>query len=326
MAEEPLLEAVGGSLAATLSVTAFYPLEVLRVHLQKQQERQGGGSVAAEALAEVTSPERWKKLVELWQRVVFNRGAGLRLVHTQVTSFLFYGLYRHITKTFFAKRKGAWANVLASTSAAILTVLMVGTPLDGIILRLQTRTEAQTEAVEERPRSGGLLSQAAKLYKGVTPALLLCLNPAIHFTVYDYLKLAILNASSRRLVTYDNMHEHALTAGQAFVVGALAKAIATIVCYPLLRAKVEMMTDEQQPQEEEQEQGEASTTELTANSDFIRMFKTLHYVVQIQGLKGLYKGIYVHLLHTTMRSALSMVLREQLVAWLRKLAQSAPPR
>ena len=317
MEEEPLLEAVGGSLAATLSVTAFYPLEVLRVHLQKQHEQQGGGSSATDALAEVTSPERWKKLVGLWQRVVFNRGAGLRLVHTQVTSFLFYGLYRHITKTYFAERKGAWANVLASTSAAVLTVLMVGTPLDGIILRLQTRTDAQREAtVEERPRCGGLFSHAAKLYNGVTPALLLCLNPAIHFTVYDYLKLAILNSSSLRLVTYDNMHEHALTAGQAFVVGALSKAIATIVCYPLLRAKVEMMTDVQ-------EQGEMATTELTANSDFFRMFKTLHYVVRIQGLQGLYKGIYVHLLHTTMRSALSMVLREQLVAWLRKLAKRA---
>jgi hypothetical protein len=237
---QPLSEAIGGSLAATLSVAAFYPLEVLRVHLQTQGtlETRRDADTGIEDDNNLTARERWEKYLRVWRKVVFNKGAGLRLVHTQVTAFLFYGLYKQINKTWFSKNKGAWANALSSASASMLTVLLVGTPLDGIILRLQTQTQ-QTQAHSAAQESLPLHRQVLQLYKGVTPALLLCLNPAIHFTVYDYLKLSVLNAarasqshlsnSKRSFVTYSDLHRHRLTAVQAFAVGAAAKALATIV-------------------------------------------------------------------------------------------------
>jgi len=350
--EQPLSEAVGGSLAATLSVAAFYPLEVLRVHLQT------GGSAAEDAAEErveasETVSGRWKRMLRLWQRVVFNKAAGLRMVHTQLTAFMFYGLYRHIGQRYFAgKNKGAWANVLSSTSAAMLTVLVVGTPLDGVILRLQTQQETPRSALSLAPPLApvepSLYETVIGLYKGITPALLLCLNPAIHFTVFDSLKLAVLNATRPAFrqtpITYTTMHRHRLSAGQAFLVGAVAKALATVVCYPLLRAKVDLMTMSSNgsgsspsaaavaaagtivvPSACQTTTATAATRlwSAAADSDLSRLFRTLYAVLRVQGLGGLYRGFLVHLVHTTMRSALSMALKERLVAWVGKLLAAA---
>jgi len=334
---QPLAEAIGGSLAATLSVAAFYPLEVLRVHLQTQGTlTRGDADIDIEDENNLSVRERWEKYLRVWRKVVFNKGAGLRLVHTQVTAFLFYGLYKQINKTWFSKNKGAWANALSSTSAAMLTVLLVGTPLDGIILRLQTQTQ-QTPAHLVAQESLPLHRQVLQLYKGVTPALLLCLNPAIHFTVYDYLKLSVLNAaragslsnlsnSKQSFVTYSDLHRHRLTAVQAFAVGAAAKALATIVCYPLLRAKVDMMTATGPGQAAAPTTTTTQNTDtrslwaVVTNSDLGRLLRTLLLVLRVQGIEGLYRGLLVHLVHTTLRSSLSMSIKEILVPWIATLS------
>ena len=103
--------------------------------------------------------------------------------------------------------------------------------------------------------------------QGLSPALLLCLNPMTHYTIYDLLKLELLNRSrindvsshilqglktdsspfgtsnGKELLTYDELDSHQLGMKQAFLVGIIAKAVATIFTFPLLRAKVLMMTN-----------------------------------------------------------------------------------
>ena len=151
------MHALGGSVAATLSVLAFYPLEVLRVHLQTQTAPGGDEANASDATGltglQLPSRDEWRRVLSAWRAVVFNKASALRLVHTQLTSFLFYGLYRQIAKSYFSKNKGAWANIVSSTSAAMLTVLLVGTPLDGIILRLQAPPQSSRAAEGEEARA-----------------------------------------------------------------------------------------------------------------------------------------------------------------------------
>jgi hypothetical protein len=60
----------------------------------------------------------------------------------------------------------------------------------------------------------------------------LCSNPAITFGVFERLKTIMLKSSSNP--------KAGLTAGQAFLVGALSKALATVVTYPYIMAKVRM--------------------------------------------------------------------------------------
>ena len=51
-------------------------------------------------------------------------------------------------------------------------------------------------------------------------------------------------------------------------------------------------------------------------SDAGKLVKTLRLICRIQGVQGLYAGFYLHLLHTTLRGATSMALKERLVSLL----------
>lgn len=169
----------------------------------------------------------------------------------------------------------------------MITVL-VAMPLEGLVLRQQvvqdevapsdsdinstsaTSSEGTLEdpCLSHRHRScctwWDRLAWLRDMYSGLTPALLLCANPAIHYTIYDYMKLKILNRRlnvrnhaaismatstdppppplARGRLTYDDLDSHHLSSQQAFLVGIAAKAVATFVTFPLLRAKVLMMT------------------------------------------------------------------------------------
>ena len=62
------------------------------------------------------------------------------------------------------------------------------------------------------------------LWGGTVASLILVSNPAIKFTVYEYLKrfLLVKRSSASQLSPY-----------QAFLVGALASAAATVITYPV---------------------------------------------------------------------------------------------
>lgn len=87
------------------------------------------------------------------------------------------------------------------------------------------------------PRSRYKEDGVAAFYRGLAASVLLCVNPAIYNTVFDQLKARLLariqaRSGGRRVV--------ALSTLQAFALGVIAKAIATLLTYPYIRAKMVM--------------------------------------------------------------------------------------
>lgn len=127
------------------------------------------------------------------------------------------------------------------------------------------------------------------LWKGLTPALILCSNPAIHYTVYDILKNRILSPSVAA-PTIQNGRLRRLSMPQAFLLGLVTKFVATIATYPLIRAKVLLMV----------------TSETSLWSALVKSYR------HDGGIRGLYKGCGWQLLHTLLKSALMMMVRERI--------------
>ena len=50
-----------------------------------------------------------------------------------------------------------------------------------------------------------------------------------------------------------------------------------------------------------------------------KLLNTLRLLFRVQGIPGLYVGVLVHLIHTTLRGAVSMTLKERLVLLLRSV-------
>ena len=145
------------------------------------------------------------------------------------------------------------------------------------------------------------------LWKGLVPALLLCSNPAIHYTVFDVLKTNLLihgrNSQAKRK----------LSMSQAFVLGLMAKFVATIVTYPLIRAKVMLMVSKNPSSEAAIQEDASSTASKHAIREGNSLLACLIQSYQRDGIvNGLYKGCSWQLIHTVLKSALMMMVRERI--------------
>ena len=73
------------------------------------------------------------------------------------------------------------------------------------------------------------------LWKGVTTNLILVSNPTVHYFIYDRLKLwaaVLVDARGKRL-----------NSAEFFLMGAIAKCIATVVTYPVQVAQAQLRND-----------------------------------------------------------------------------------
>ena len=141
--------------------------------------------------------------------------------------------------------------------------------------------------------------------------MVLVVNPAINVTVFDALKERLLTILSRRR----GKAVRSLSNAQAFVLGSLSKALATILTYPLIRVKVLQQT-ERSPRDARLRRAQSKGT-----------LELLSDITHAQGLGGLYRGCEAQLLSTVLKSGLLLMSKEQVLrltlALLRRLQPSA---
>ncbi len=140
----------------------------------------------------------------------------------------------------------------------------------------------------------------AELWRGIRPSLLLCSNPSIHFTVFDTVKDIVLKYKMKN----DTTNRHAISMMEAFLIGLVAKLSATIVTYPLIRAKVMLMVSQKK--------------NISADDDET-MMGILRSMFAEGGIVELYKGCSLQLVHTVLKSALLMMVREKITIATRRM-------
>jgi hypothetical protein len=186
---------------------------------------------------------------------------------------------------------------------------------------------------------------------GLIPSLLLCTNPAINFTVYDIIKNWVLRTVKRNTnncnsnIKSRSQNRTTLSMVESFGVGLVAKLIATLVTYPLIRAKVMMMTTNRCYQSSKHHEKAKTLTLWTAllkcyysnngnnkkcSSGIIitngnitnkrRGDDSCSSVGKTGGgdWRGLYKGCDYQIVHTACKSALMMMVRERVSDQVRR--------
>ena len=157
-----------------------------------------------------------------------------------------------------------------------------------------TAQESTPPCSKKASNSTFTLAQIGNLWKGLYPSLLLCSNPSIHYTAFDMAKSHLLQ--SRQLANPNNTNTN-LSMTEAFLLGLLAKFCATMATYPLIRTKVMLMV----------------TSSNKSSQHKNGMLQTLCRLYQNDGIrKGWYKGCGVQLLHTVLKSALLMMVKERI--------------
>jgi hypothetical protein len=313
-----LADAVAGVIGSVVSLWTFYPIEVLKTNLQAGSSGKRRGSMF--------------------------QGCQSKTLHTTSSSFCYFFLYSYIFAYWKRQNNNRNAEVKTSTRLVLTAIAaMLNTavtlPLDVISLKHVTSAEKEVQkcseedyekmerawcetryssdedssfddsateyhdtesGFEEEKKEEGLLYDArygisgslpivssldeqgfGDLWKGLAPALLLCTNPSINYTIFDVAKT--------RLMKIRKHSDSSLSMSEAFLLGLFAKFVATIATYPLIRAKIIMMV----------------TSEKSLIATLCRTYRE-------EGVRGLFKGCDWQLLHTVLKSALMMMVREKI--------------
>lgn len=125
------------------------------------------------------------------------------------------------------------------------------------------------------------------MYKGIQAYVVLCFKPAIQYTVFEQVKRLLLKGKARTT----------LTAPESFVLGMVARTVATILTFPYVRAKVVMQTSTTQA-------GDVATSIVTL---LTKMYRE-------QGLAACYQGIGPELTRGIFSAALMLMIKEQIAS------------
>ena len=210
------------------------------------------------------------------------RGLPYKIAHTIASSFTYWYVYSLLQTKYAAYQLNHHRLSSTSTSSSsssknssssvvaklILTAIaaMLNTgitlPLDTISSRRQVALASMKDGDgdgESMNNNKQQLHSILSLWNGILPALMLCTNPAIQYTLYDAFKAAwlvrrrykvhssqqqSLQPSSAAAASSNNptrRRQHSLSMSEAFACGMISKFIATMITYPLIRCKVMLM-------------------------------------------------------------------------------------
>lgn len=275
-------------------------------------------------------------------------GLSSKMAHTLFASFAYFYWYAML-KQAAERRSGktitTGMNLIVAAAAGALNMSMT-LPLEMINTRAQitasdsesdsdgdvAKTEPKVEhkgmwqLTKEIYAEGGLLA----FWKGYIPSLVLVTNPSINFTVFDKLKLRMQQWKTQRVSGGGDVKRLvALTMFEAFVIAAIAKAIATILTYPIIRAKVLM-----QAQKTHLESEDATTKTDASNPQAAHkhhherkdygdsMLAVLQNIGAREGLPGFFKGCSAQLFNTVLKSALLLMTKEQIYTYTMRVLYS----
>ena len=177
--------------------------------------------------------------------------------------------------------------------------LPITLPIDCVTTAIQTDDKNRGAFV----LLGNILSEkgVGGFYKGIQAYTVLCLKPAIQYTVYEQVKKIVLAARRTGSNAGRKMVDESLSAAEAFLLGMVARIVATMLTYPYLRAKVMLQST----------YGNA------------KVKPTIPQMITEQisegGVWGLYQGIGPELTRGVFSAALMMMVKERIGVMVRAL-------
>jgi hypothetical protein len=297
---DDLVSATSGAVASCCSELCVFPLNSIKIKAQA-------------AIGKDSSPMEVARRCLAEEGVVgFYRGLPVRLLQQSLTKFVMFYTKSAVLLE-WRSRFGALApfqQLMVGMLAEVPNTIFL-MPLD-TVCNLVVKSK-----VMPPPTMGDVAAKVHRehglggFWRGWAFSLLLCSNPAIQFSGFDIIKDLYLQRGSSNTAK-------SLSWGEAFAIGAIAKAVATVVTFPAIRFKILLQTAKKQKKESTQHERPGSSSSGGGNA-VTRMLKR-------EGLGGLYKGVLPQLIKGVLASALLLGIKEKishLIARLLRAIQSS---
>eukprot|EP00437_Effrenium_voratum_P065811 CAMPEP_0181509070 /NCGR_PEP_ID=MMETSP1110-20121109/60134_1 /TAXON_ID=174948 /ORGANISM="Symbiodinium sp., Strain CCMP421" /LENGTH=331 /DNA_ID=CAMNT_0023638575 /DNA_START=62 /DNA_END=1054 /DNA_ORIENTATION=+ len=292
-----LVQASAGAAGAIVASAVLQPVEVAKTRIQIST---GGDDSTWQTIRRIAATDG---ILGLWL------GAFGKCLENGAKNFAYFYIYDGMNAVVKSRMELTTAVKLVLGYIAGVGNTLMNMPLEVLSTKMQLEDAKGLSTLGMLHR---ILSQdgVGALYTGLGYNIALCINPAIQNTILDKLKEAILKALKRR----NPEVTPALTAFQAFALGAFAKAVATIVTYPLVRLKTNLQagkvptaTHPHAPQAKIERAGSLEQIRVMS----FREDKDAEQLTILQRLIELYRGVGSALLKSTLQSALLYMVKDQ---------------
>ncbi|KAF4666979.1 ADP/ATP carrier protein [Perkinsus olseni] len=271
--------ASSGAAGAAFSTLVMYPLDTVKTRLNVGVD-ENGEPYDKGSLDVLLRTVRSGGISALY------RGLTAKLFHSVLQKFVYFYIYSAIIRVYESRRRAegklSVSDNLALGYLAALGSVFVTTPVEIVQTRQQV---GKSEGHFLRHLTQMALTELTDLYAGLGSNIILCVNPAIEYTTFDQLKRPFLRGRSN------------LTSMEAFWLGALAKAVATVCTFPYVRVKVLQQT-----------KGKSAKPSESSPKKLLRDM----WNEEGGRLAGLYKGMSPQLYKGVLTAALMLMAKEKI--------------
>jgi len=310
MSEEETIasEVISASLGGAISASVLYPLEVLKTKMQAEPDDDDEDEDDAEnnSTKKKKAPKKpAPSMIQYAQQLYEKEGASV-FFHGMETSafqsatekalyFFAYTALKEMHTAFTGSSKLDGFSNLILGCAAEWAHLPITLPLDCWTTQIQTTNEKPMILLCNLLAAG-----PSKMYKGIQAYTVLCLKPALQYTIFEQVKTAVVAGRVHKT----------LSAAEAFLLGMVARTFATIVVFPYIRAKVMLQTAKSNSANAEgsTSAGEASG-DTNKNPTIPSMLATMY---SKGGMASWFQGLGPELTRGVMSAALMMMIKEKI--------------
>ncbi|XP_077590733.1 peroxisomal membrane protein PMP34 [Stigmatopora nigra] len=288
---EGLVHAVSGAMGSVTAMTVFFPLDTARLRLQVDEKRKATSTPTI--LAEIIKEEGLLAPYRGWFPVICSLCCS---------NFVYFYCFHSLKSSWLKGQRSAPNTDLKLGIIAGVINVLVTTPLWVVNTRLKLQGSKFHNTDIHPTNYQGIIDAFVQiignegvgaLWNGTFPSLLLVLNPAIQFMIYEGLKRQLRKGVPRELASVE-----------VFMIGAVAKAVATTVTYPLQTIQSILRFG----------QFNKSANKSKMLSSFMAVKCLLVNRVRKFGILGLFKGLEAKLLQTVMTAALMFLLYEKIAS------------
>ncbi|KAJ3342125.1 ADP/ATP carrier protein [Gonapodya sp. JEL0774] len=226
-------------------------------------------------------------------------GIGSGIMGTILQNFAYFYCYSLIRGTYQRRNPGTLGTFteLGLGAAAGALTQMFTLPIAVVNTRQQTASKKEAKTFFQTMWDIIRVDGYQGLWKGLTPSLILTVNPAITYGVFERLKAYLLLTRPRK--------GNALGSGEIFAIGAISKTLATVVTFPYILAKVKLQW---KPPKELVESGNKEQIEKL---QYKSSLDVLRKVYESDGVLGWYKGMNAQIYKAVLNQAILFVTKEQ---------------
>ena len=297
---ENLVHALSGMTGGVSAISMFFPLNSLRMRLQVDEKLRAENPFVL--LSKIAKKEGIQSLYVGWWSSIVSLG---------FSNFVYFYVYNALKLIYLRRMQkkdmDPLTNLAIASFSGTVNVLAT-TPLwvVGTRLAVQNRKRMGTtgssvangEAGARKPYKGvwnSLCRIASEegigaLWKGVGPSLILVSNPSIQFLTYERLRAPLSRYAEKR--------GSPITAFEFFIIGAIAKAVATVLTYPLQIAQSKLRADKGQAKDPSQR-------------NYKGTLDCLEKIAKKNGVAGWYKGMETKLWQTVLTAAFQFLTYEK---------------